>query len=120
MVRVKDVVGRYGEELAAAHLVSSGLRVVERNWRCGEGEIDIVAWDGPCLVFCEVKTRTGLGFGAPVEAVTPAKAHRLRALASRWLADRRPPGSPPLRFDVVGVLCARGRGPEVQHLRGAF
>ena len=70
--------GRYGEEVAAEHLVAAGLTIVARNWRCREGEVDIVALDGDVLVMCEVKTRRGVGFGTPLDAVTPAKAARLR------------------------------------------
>ena len=76
--------GRYGEELAARYLRERGLRVLERNWRCPEGEIDIVALDGDCLVVCEVKTRAGTGVGDPVEAVTWEKAMRLRRLSAAY------------------------------------
>ena len=72
-----------------------GLQVVERNWRCRSGEIDVVARDGSTLVICEVKTRAGLNFGSPIEAVTTVKLARLRRLALRWLEDNRP--SPPRR-----------------------
>ena len=82
---VKDVLGRFGEDTAAAHLERAGLSLVARNWRCREGEIDIVALDGELLVFCEVKTRSGLGFGSPAESVSLTKQRRLRVLAARWL-----------------------------------
>lgn len=115
----KDTLGRYGEELAAEHLVETGLVVLARNWRCADGELDIVALDGDVLVFCEVKTRSGLGYGLPVEAVTPVKARRIRRLAARWLAeDDR--SWPQLRFDVVSVVRRRGWAPTLEHLRGAF
>lgn len=116
-MRAKDAVGQYGEGIAVRHLHDAGFVVLERNWRCELGEIDIVARDGDDLVFCEVKTRTGSGFGAPIEAVTARKAARLRRLAARWLADHQvhPAG---IRVDVVGVLRPR-RGPAlVEHLRG--
>jgi putative endonuclease len=92
--------------------------VLDRNWRCEVGEIDIVARDGDTLVVCEVKTRSGTGYGSPLEAVTEAKARRLRALAARWLADRRvrPRG---VRIDVVGVLLPRHGPVVVEHVRGA-
>ena len=118
MSRTADL-GRHGEGIAAAYLTATGLQVLDRNWRCREGELDLVARDGDALVFCEVKTRRGTGFGHPVEAVTPAKQRRLRTLAHRWLAahDHH---APDLRFDVVGVLV-RPSGPAlVTHLRAAF
>lgn len=117
-MRVKDAVGRFGEDVAVEYLQRNGLVVLERNWRCARGELDIVAQDGPTLVFCEVKTRSGVGFGDPAEAVGPVKAARIRALALRWLAARGR-RAPELRFDVVTVVRGRG-GLEVQHLRGAF
>ena len=115
----KDGLGRYGEELAAAHLVADGLRLLARNWRCPHGELDIVAVDGDTLVVCEVKTRTSERFGRPVEAVTPAKAARLRRLAAAWLASSGG-GFDAVRFDVVGVLRPRTGAAVVEHLRGAL
>jgi putative endonuclease len=117
-------VGRFGENVAVRYLKDAGLTVLERNWRCREGELDIVAQDGAVLVFCEVKTRRGAGFGTPDEAVTTMKAARLRLLAMKWLAAHRAadPGHywPELRFDVISVRCA-ARGPAaVEHTRGAF
>ncbi|MGB8650923.1 MAG: YraN family protein [Mycobacteriales bacterium] len=112
--------GRWGEDLAAAHLQAAGYDVLARNWRCREGELDIVARDGAALVFVEVKTRSGLGYGEPAEAVGPVKARRIRGLALRWLAECRPPGSHDLRFDVVSVVRRLGSEPVVLHLRGAF
>lgn len=131
--------GRYGEEVAAAHLIAAGLSIVARNWRCREGEVDIVAVDGDVLVMCEVKTRRGVGFGTPLDAVTPAKAARLRRLALRWLADQRAGASAlgadaganapsaddfarytEVRFDVVSVLRPLSGPMSVEHLRGAF
>ena len=88
-MRVKDAVGRFGEDVAAQHLLAAGLQILERNWRCREGELDIVARDGSELVFVEVKTRSSLAFGTPAEAVGPAKAARLRRLALCWLAEHR-------------------------------
>ena len=118
-MRAKDAVGRYGEDVAARHLTEAGLVVLERNWRCREGEIDIVARDGDVLVLCEVKTRRSTAYGTPLEAVTDVKAARQRVLAARWIEDR---GIHPraVRFDVVGVL-ASGRGPaSVRHVRGVL
>ena len=118
-MRTQDAVGRYGEDVAAAHLAAAGLVVVERNWRCPDGEIDVVARDGDVLVFCEVKTRRGVGFGLPAEAVTPAKVRRLRLLARRWMEQRRPPYGD-VRFDVISVLVRPGGGVVVDHLPAAF
>jgi putative endonuclease len=119
-MRPSDELGQYGEELAAAHLSAAGMRVLARNWRCREGEIDIIALDGDALVFVEVKARSGNGFGEPAEAVGPVKARRIRGLACRWLVDHRPPGAHDLRFDVVSVVRRRGQAPELLHLRDAF
>jgi putative endonuclease len=115
-MRAKDVLGRLGEDTAAGHLTDLGWVIIDRNWRCDEGELDIVARDGPDLVVCEVKTRSSTDYGTPVEAVTPAKAARLRRLASRWLAAHGA-GHATARIDVIG-LVADGPGRfTVDHLR---
>ena len=119
MTTTTDRLGARGERIAAAFLTDAGLRVLDRNWRCREGELDLVARDGDALVFCEVKTRRGVGYGQPAEAVTPAKQRRLRALAHRWLAAHDE-HAPELRFDVVGVLVRPQRPALVTHLRAAF
>jgi putative endonuclease len=118
-VSTRNELGALGERLAAEHLTAQGLQVLDRNWRCREGELDIVARDGDALVFCEVKARRGTGFGTPAEAVTWRKQRRLRLLAQRWLAAHAE-HAPGLRFDVVGVLVLPGRSPEVTHHRRAF
>ena len=113
--------GRWGEELAAEQLEAGGLRVLARNWRCPQGELDLVGLEADgTVVFVEVKTRAGTGFGTPVEAVGWRKAGRIRRLACAWLADHRPTGTTGLRFDVVGIVRRSGEPPEVTHLRGAF
>jgi putative endonuclease len=111
--------GSRGETIAAVYLRDAGLSVLDRNWRCRDGELDIVAREGAAIVFCEVKTRRATGFGHPVEAVTPAKQRRLRLLAQRWLSAHDE-HAPDLRFDVVGVLVRPGVPALVTHLRGAF
>jgi putative endonuclease len=117
-VRVKDVLGEFGERLAAEHLRAEGMTVLDRRWRCALGELDLVALDGPCLVVCEVKTRRSTVTGAPVEAVTPAKLLRLRRLAAAWL-DAHGDRYPEVRIDVIGVLVPRrGGSPVLDHLRG--
>ena len=111
--------GDQGESIAADYLTDAGLRVLDRNWRCREGELDVVARDAGALVFCEVKTRRGLGYGHPAESVTPAKQRRIRVLAQRWLAAHDE-HAPEIRFDVVGVLVPPVGPPDVTHLRAAF
>jgi putative endonuclease len=117
-VRVAHALGRFGEQVAADHLQQAGLEILARNWRCRDGELDIVAWDPQerCVVFCEVKTRSGLTYGSPAEAVTMAKARRLRRLAAAWLAE---PGSRrgDIRFDIVEVLRDRRAPLQITHLR---
>ncbi len=106
--------GRSGEALAEAWYLERGYQVLDRNWRCPQGELDLVVARGPVVVFSEVKTRTSDRFGAPAEAVTPAKQARIRRLAARWLAEaaqrRRA-----VRFDVAGVCDGR-----VEVIEGAF
>jgi len=113
----RRALGRFGETYAARHLVQQGLVLLDRNWRCEAGEIDLVLRDGRALVVCEVKTRSSTTFGSPVEAVSEAKAERLRRLADRWLEEHgvRPPE---VRLDVVGVLVPRTGRPQVEHVRG--
>jgi putative endonuclease len=119
LVSATNDLGARGERIAVAYLTDVGLRVLDRNWRCRDGELDIVAREGDALVFCEVKTRRGIGFGHPVEAVTVTKQRRLRVLAQRWLAAHDE-HAPDLRFDVVGVLVRPSRPALVTHLRAAF
>jgi putative endonuclease len=116
--KVASEVGAYGERLAGRYLAEAGLQVLDRNWRCSQGEVDIVALDGDCLVVCEVKTRRGSSFGDPVEAVTWRKAARLRRLAARWLAEHpgQVGGVADVRVDVVGVLRPRTGPAQVEHL----
>jgi putative endonuclease len=128
-MRVKDAVGRFGEDTAAGHLTAAGLTILERNWRVPQvrgsdvrGELDIVAREGDALVVVEVKTRSGTGYGTPAEAVTADKARRIRRLTAAYLAAHPGGGHQTVRFDVVSVLRSRsGRvGVAVEHLRGAF
>jgi putative endonuclease len=113
----RRAVGQYGEQLAERRLRSAGLEVLDRNWRCPLGELDLVCRDGDDLVVVEVKTRSSELFGSPLEAVTDRKAARLRRLAARWLAEH--PFAPVgVRVDVVGVLLPRRGAAQVDHLRG--
>lgn len=118
----KDELGRRGEDLAAEWLQAHGLRVLARNWRCSEGELDIVATDNERLVVCEVKTRSGERFGTPFEAVTQGKRRKLRRLGMLYLIDQREAikGFPQVRFDVIGVMWRPGAEPTVEHRPEAF
>ena len=110
-------VGRYGEQVAAAHLQQAGLVVLDRNWRCRWGELDLVVRDGTALVGVEVKTRRSVVCGSPLEAITPAKVARLRRLLGLWVDERgiRPSA---LRLDAVAVLRPPSGPALVEHLRG--
>jgi putative endonuclease len=121
MVRnARQALGVRGEDLAVAELERQGMEVVERNWRCRLGEIDVVATetvDGrTTVVFCEVKCRSGLGFGDPLEAITWAKLRRLRSLAAEWMRVHEVTAAR-VRLDAVGVLLVRGREPTLRHVR---
>ena len=114
----RAALGRWGEQVAAEHLLAKGLVVLDRNWRCREGELDIVATDGACLAIVEVKTRSGPGYGPPAEAVTARKQARLRRVAQQWLSQHRV-GWVEVRFDVVAVVADRRTAAvSVQHLVG--
>jgi putative endonuclease len=119
----RQALGAYGERLAARLLAEQGLVVLDRNWRCRDGELDIVARDGDALVFVEVKTRSSLAYGGPADAVDRRKAARIRRLAVQWIAHRRAGGEPEfwaaIRFDVVAVVRA-SPGVQVRHLAGVF
>jgi putative endonuclease len=117
--RRSDELGRRGEDLAADYLAGTGLVVLSRNWRCREGEVDLIATDGQRLVVCEVKTRSGTGYGEPSEGVTPAKAARIRRVTAAWLRAYRV-GWCEIRFDVLAVLCPQDGPVTVEHLKGAF
>jgi putative endonuclease len=115
--------GRLGEQLAADHLSRRGFEIVERNYRTRWGELDIVAFDGRTLAFCEVKTRRASGRNArPLDAVRELKRSRVRKMAGRWLIERRDrPYADLLRFDAIGVTVdAAGRLLSLEHLEGAF
>jgi putative endonuclease len=111
--------GRAGEDAACAELLGQGFEIVERNWRVREGEIDVIARRGDLLVFAEVKSRTTDAFGDPAEAVTPAKARRLRSLAALYLSAGPEHGE--ARFDVFAVMLGpSGEVTELRHITDAF
>ena len=117
----QQTIGTRGEDLATAELERQGLVILDRNWRCRLGEIDIVAMEvegaDRSLVFCEVKCRTGLGFGPPLEAITYAKVRKLRRLAGEWLATSKVTARR-IRIDAVGVVLLPEKEPQLTHLRG--
>jgi putative endonuclease len=113
----RQALGEYGERLAARHLREQGMVVLDRNWRCPEGEIDLVLRDGDVLVACEVKTRSSLACGTPHEAVDDTKLERLRRLVLLW-ARAHDVAPPDVRVDVVAVLRPL-RGPSaLEHVVG--
>jgi putative endonuclease len=111
--------GALGEQLATDHLTGLGLRILSRNWRCRYGELDVIAVDPVTrtVVFVEVKTRTGDGFGGLAQAVSEQKLRRLRRLAGWWLATQDGRWAA-IRIDVIGVRVGRRRTPEIIHLQG--
>ena len=113
-MRTRNAVGRYGEDLAARYLTAEGFVILERNWRCELGEIDIVARDGDALVVCEVKTRRGLNYGSPLESITYRKLTTLRKLAGRWLQTHQLNPSDPDRHrrDRLRQQHTAARGPR--------
>ncbi|HQF04048.1 MAG TPA: YraN family protein [Phycicoccus sp.] len=117
----RSALGRAGEQLAARHLVTRGMTLLAENWRCREGEIDLVLVDHHDLVICEVKTRRTESFGDPLEAITVAKVRRLRRLAAIYVRTEGPlPGHriDGLRIDAVGILWPRDERPRLRYVRG--
>lgn len=115
----KDELGRRGEDLAVDYLRGTGLVVLSRNWRCRDGEIDVVATDSRQLVVCEVKTRSGTGFGEPAESVSRQKAARIRRVTQAWLAAHQVRWCE-IRFDVVAIVAPPGGEVILQHYESAF
>jgi len=111
-MRHKDVLGRLGEDLAARHLSEQGCTILERNWRCSAGELDIIARDGDTLIICEVKTRSSTRFGTPLEAVTADKAARMQRLGYAWMREHGVKSSE-VRFDVVAIVRPPGSGTTI-------
>ena len=113
----KDVLGKEGEQAAVGYLEKRRFCILDRNWRCVDGETDIVAVERHTRVVCEVKTRSGTRYGTPLDAVGQAKRRWPRRLAAQWLSahgirfDR-------IRIDVLGLLCDGADGFTIQHVRG--
>ena len=114
-----QAIGQLGEDRAVQYLVRLGWQVLERNWSCRDGELDIVAYDPQTqtLVFLEVKCRSGVGYGDPLEAITWRKRQKLRQLGYLWLTEHRL-YAPQVRIDAIGVLLKPGEQPVVTHVRG--
>ena len=120
---IRHRLGQLGEKLAADHLIRRGYRIVERNYRTRWGELDIIAYDGTTLAFCEVKTRRMSDHQrSPLEAVRTTKRHRIRKMAGSWLIERTDrPYAEDLRFDAIGITFdLSGRLVRLEHLEGAF
>ncbi|MBA0051821.1 YraN family protein [Streptomyces sp. AJS327] len=122
-MNTQRALGRYGEQLAERWLRQTGMTILDRNWHCVEGEIDIVARDADAVVVCEVKTRRPGPYGSPSAGVSPLKAARLHTLANRWLTERwltrhHTPPTGGIRIDLVGITLPRRGAPRVEHVRG--
>ncbi|MFN8126080.1 MAG: YraN family protein [Candidatus Nanopelagicales bacterium] len=117
MTLTRQRLGRLGENYATRYLRDRGWLILDRNWRCRDGEIDIVGLDHGQIVICEVRTRSGSGAGTAVESVTPLKVRKLRHLAVRWLQGRGVRGRG-VRIDVIGIQLDPAGRPQVTHLRG--
>lgn len=117
MVDKRKHIGRQGEEIAVAYLIGKGYEVIERNWRCAVGELDIIARNEDSLVFVEVRTRRGARFGSAEESITPVKQRRLVELAHSYL-QKTTPSQPSWRIDVIAVQLGPGL-PRINHLENA-
>ncbi len=116
MTDARRALGAKGEDLAAAWYERQGYEIVARNWRCKDGELDLIVRANRTYVFCEVKTRTSTAFGTPAEAVGREKQMRIRRLAARWLDEGSCGPARDIRFDVASVLGPR----NVEVIEGAF
>jgi putative endonuclease len=114
----KQFMGKYGEDLSAKYLQDRGYQIIERNWRCNLGEIDLIAKEGNRIIFVEVKTRNGSGYGHPFEAITALKVSRMRKLAAQWCAENKSAGSK-VRLDAIAVLIQNGK-VAIEHLKQVF
>ena len=112
----KDILGTAGESLAVDYLRREGFTIIERNWRCSSGEIDIVAREGSTTVFVEVKTRSSLAAGHPFEALSRAKLARLRRLAGLWCEGHSSVRGD-IRIDAIAVVSPAFDAPSIEHLR---
>lgn len=112
-----QTLGAHGETIAGAYLEGLGCRVLDRNWRNRYGELDLVVSDHGVVVAVEVKTRSGAGYGSPLEAITARKTARLRRLLLDW-ARAHPHSGSGLRVDAIGIVLRSGASPRIDHVRG--
>jgi putative endonuclease len=117
-MNLRQDIGRYGEERAAIFLQDRGYEIIDRNWRSRGGEIDLIARDKDHLVFIEVKTRNGSGYGHPFEAITSDKVARMRRVVVDWCAANGF-ASIKVRLDAISVLISGGR-VHIEHLKEIF
>lgn len=118
-MNLRAELGRNGEDLAVAHFERLGYAIVQRNFRCPAGEVDIVAERDGTIVFCEVKTRRTDRWGQPSEAVNHRKRARIRRLGATWLAENAACRAGSVRFDVISVVV-RGGDAYIEHIEDAF
>lgn len=119
MVAERRTFGDLGERLAAHHLEAKGYRIIARNWRRMEGEIDIIAADGETVVFIEVKSRRGTAMGSASEAISPMKAMRLVQLAELYAEEHAPEAG--LRVDLIAIdFAPDGRMLSLNHYENAI
>ena len=120
--RTRNEIGATGETLAALELQNQGMEILDRNWSCRWGELDVVALDRTdgvrTAVFCEVKCRTGCNYGDPLESITYAKVRRLRQLSAEWLRQHTGLSIDAVRLDAIGVLLQRDHQPVLVHITG--
>lgn len=119
--RTRNEIGAMGEALAVLELEEQGLEILDRNWSCRWGELDVVALERSegrrTAVFCEVKCRTGRNYGDPLESITQAKVRRLRQLAAEWMSQHTLPVDG-MRLDAIGVLLQHDQKPLLVHVTG--
>lgn len=111
--------GERGEAIAVAYLKGQKFTIVDRNFRCKAGEVDIIARESKTLVFVEVKTRSNAAYGPPQLAVTPFKQRQISKAALTWLAKKKLHDAS-ARFDVIAILLREHEVPEIEHIRNAF
>ena len=116
--RLRKARGEAGEDLARRHLEEKGFRVVAKNWRCKEGEIDLIAEKDDLLVFVEVRTRRHTVHGSPLDTITGPKQRQVLRVAKRYLEQLPRPMA--IRFDAVGVELSAEHPPRLSHIEGAF
>lgn len=114
----KQTLGKYGEDVAAKYLEDRGYEIIERNWRCDLGELDLIARQKSKIVFVEVKTRRGTGYGHPFEAITSIKIARMRKLVSQWCLRNGQTGFD-IRLDAIAVLVRNGK-VGIEHIKQVF